>query len=201
MELEHYLIDAEASRITVRPFASAAASGMAQNPTFTIRELSGNARLVPGTLDGASIQIRIKVSSLGITEQGDEQERAAIERVLHRDILEAQKYPEIVFSTSKVSASKAADGHYWINLLGDLRLHGVGRSEPVAVQVVVARDALFARGELTVAPSAYQIRPVALAGGVLRLRDEVKCVFDIVARKQPPQPSDPKKRMLAVEGS
>jgi polyisoprenoid-binding protein YceI len=201
MELDQYVIDADASRITVRPFASGAPSGLAQNPTLTIRELTGQARLVPGTLDGASIQIRIKAPSLAVTEEIGEQERAAIEHVLHRDILESEKYPEIVFSTSKVSASKAADGHYWINLLGDLRLHGVARSEPVAAQVVVARDALFVRGELTVAPSAYQIRPVALAGGALRLKDEVKCVFDIVARKQPERPGDPKKRMLAVEGS
>jgi polyisoprenoid-binding protein YceI len=205
MQLEHYAIDPGASRLTLRPFASGAPSASTPNPTLTIRELSGEARLTPGTLDGASLEVKIPVASLALAESMEdgmtEQERRAIEQAVHRDILEADQYPEIVFTTSKVSASKAADRHYWINLLGDLRLHGVCRSEPIAAQVVVAGDALFVRGELTLAPSAYQIKPVPLAGGSLRLKQETKCVFDIVARRKPERATPAHKPILTVEGS
>lgn len=201
MELEHYAIDAEMSRVIVRPFASGTLSGAAQNPTLTIRDFTGEARFLPGTLEGASVQIRIKAASLAVVEEVSEPERKEIEHALHRDILEADKYPEIVFSTSNVSASKAGDGQYWINLLADVSLHGVTGSEPVAAQVVLAGDTLFVRGELTVVHSAYKIKPVALAGGALRLKNEVKCLFDIVARRRPEEPADSTKRMLAVEGS
>jgi polyisoprenoid-binding protein YceI len=200
MELEHYAIDAAMSRVTVRPFASGTLSTV-QNPTVTVREFAGKACFAAGTLDGASIQIRIKSASLAVAEEMSEEEREEIEHTLHRDILEADKYPEIIFRTSNVSASKAGDGQYWINLLADVSLHGVTTSEPVAAQVVVAGDTLFVRGELTVVHSAYKIRPIALARGALRLKDEIKCLFDIVARRQPEEPADSTKRMLAVEGS
>ncbi|HTU48165.1 MAG TPA: YceI family protein [Bryobacteraceae bacterium] len=201
MELEHYAIDAEMSRVTVRPFASGTLSAAAQIPTLTVRDLTGEAHFRAGTLDSASVQIKIEAASFTVVEDVSEQERQEIEHTLHRDILEADKYPEIVFSTSNVSASKAGDGQYWINLIADVSLHGVTGSEPVAAQVVVAGDTLFVRGELTVVHSTYKIKPVALAGGALRLRDEVKCLFDIVARRQPEEPADSTKRMLAVEGS
>ncbi len=199
MELEHYAIDASMSRVTMRPFASGTLSA-AQNPTVTICDLAGEACLIPGTLDGASVQIRIRTASLVLNKEREDGQNE-IENTLHREVLESDKYPEIVFSTSKVSASKAGDGQYWINLLADLSLHGVTGSEPVAAQVVVAGDTLFAHGELTVYQSAYKIDTAALAGGALKLKDEVKCLFDIVARRQSGKADDPGKRILAVEGS
>ncbi|HEX3681928.1 MAG TPA: YceI family protein [Bryobacteraceae bacterium] len=201
MELEHYAIDAAMSTITVRPFAGGTLSAVAQNPTLTIRDLAGEACFIPGTLDGASVQIKIKAASLAFAEELSNEERKQIEHAIHRDILETDKYPDIVFSTSKVSASKAGDGQYWVNLLANVSLHGVTASEPVAAQLVLAGDTLFVRGELTVVHAAYNIRPGALPGGALRLKDEVKCLFDIVARKQPEQATEGNKRMLAVEGS
>jgi polyisoprenoid-binding protein YceI len=201
MELEHYAIDASMSRVTVRPFATGTLSAT-QNPTVLVRELAGEACLIPGTLDGASFQIRIKTASLTVVDDREAGECNEIERSAYRDVLEADKYPEIVFSTSKISASKAGEGgQYWINLVADLSLHGVTGSEPVAAQVVVAGDTLFARGELTVDHAAYKINAVALAGGALKLKQEVKCLFDIVARKQNRRTEDSEKRMLAVEGS
>jgi len=200
MEVEHYAIDAAMSRVIVRPFASAAATA-APNPTLTVREMAGEARFLPGTLDRACVEIRFRTASLAVTEGIGEEERRQIERTMHGEILEAHKYPEIVFSTSKVSASKAGNGQYWINLLAEISLHGVTASEAVAAQVVVAGDTLFARGELVLLPSTYKIKPAALARGTLRLRDEMKCLFDIVARKQPEHPEESNRRILTVEGS
>jgi hypothetical protein len=43
---------------------------------------------------------------------------------------------------------------------------------------------LRASGEFTVLQTDYDIRPVSAAGGTIKLKDELKCTFDIVARKQ-----------------
>lgn len=199
MGLEHYAIDAAVSRVIVRPFASGTLPAIAQTPTLAIRDLAGEARFVSGTLEGAFVHITMQSASLAVAEDVSDEERNEIEHAIRRDILETDKYPEIVFSTSKISASKAGDGQYWINLLADLSLHGVTASEPVAAQVVLAGDTLFVRGELTLVHAAYKIRTAPFAGGALRLKDEAKCLFDIVARKQPEQVEDANKRMLAVE--
>ena len=43
---------------------------------------------------------------------------------------------------------------------------------------------LRASGEFTVRQTDYGIKPVSVAGGALKVKDELKFSFDIVARKQ-----------------
>jgi hypothetical protein len=43
-------------------------------------------------------------------------------------------------------------------------------------------DELRAQGEFTLRLSDFNIRPISVAGGLLKLRDEVKLSFDIMAR-------------------
>jgi polyisoprenoid-binding protein YceI len=104
---------------------------------------------------------------------------------MNQEVLETAKYPEIVFDSSKVSASKAGDGQYWINLVGDLSLHGVTSTQPVAAQVALMGDTLRAYGEFALRQTTFGIKLVSVAGGTLKVKDELKCSFDIVARKQP----------------
>jgi hypothetical protein len=83
-----------------------------------------------------------------------------------------------------VSASKAADSQFFVNLVGTLSLHGVSNNQAVAAQVSLTGDMLRAHGEFTVLQSAFGIKPVSVAGGALKVKDELKCSFDIVARKK-----------------
>jgi hypothetical protein len=55
---------------------------------------------------------------------------------------------------------------------------------PLSARVVVEGDSLRASGEFTVRQSEYEIAPVSAAGGAIRVKDDLKCTFDIVARKQ-----------------
>jgi hypothetical protein len=48
----------------------------------------------------------------------------------------------------------------------------------------VVRDSLRAQGEFIVSQTAHGIRPVRVAGGALKLKDEVRCSFEIVARRR-----------------
>ena len=41
-----------------------------------------------------------------------------------------------------------------------------------------------ASGEFSILQSAFGIAPVSVAGGALKLKDELKLSFDMVARKQ-----------------
>ena len=66
---------------------------------------------------------------------------------------------------------------------GNLSLHGITRSLPVTAQVTVTGDLLRAYGEFSILQSNYGIPLVSVAGGTLKLKDELKLTFDIVARK------------------
>ncbi len=201
MEVEHYSIDANTSKVTVRAFASGMFSALGHSPTLAIREFAGEARFAPGTFHEAFLQIKVKAGSLAVVDAISDKDRREIEDAVNRDVLESEKYPEIVFASSNVSVSKAGDGQYWINLLGALSLHGVTGNQPVAAQVVMSGDTLRAHGEFSILQSAYKIKLVSVAGGTLRVKDEVKCSFDIVAHKQTGTRTSKEGRMLAVEGS
>ena len=69
-------------------------------------------------------------------------------------------------------------------LNGELTLHGVTRGLPVSARLVTNGDSLRASGELSVLQSDYGIAPISAVGGTIRVKDEVRCTFDIVARKQ-----------------
>jgi hypothetical protein len=43
-------------------------------------------------------------------------------------------------------------------------------------------DMLRASGEFSIFQSEFGIPPVKVAGGALKLKDELKCAFDIVAQ-------------------
>jgi polyisoprenoid-binding protein YceI len=180
MDVERYTIDPAMSRFTVRAFAAGMFAAMGHNPTIAIRDFSGEAELVPGTLEKAALHLKINAGSLAVTDNMSDKDRREIERTMHKEVLESGRFPEIVFESSNVSGSLAGA----VSVVGDLSLHGVTNSQPVSAQVAITGDMLRAHGEFAVRQTAYGIKLVSVAGGTLKLKDELKCTFDIVARKQ-----------------
>ncbi len=184
MEVEHYAIDTDMSKFTVRAFASGMLSAFGHSPTLAAREFSGEARFSGSTFEEAFLRINIKAASLTVIDNISEKDRREIENTMNQRVLETQKYPDIMFESSNVSASKAGDGQYWVNLVGKLSLHGVTRDQAVAAQVALIGNTLRAHGEFSLLQTTYRIDVVSIAGGTLKLKDELKCSFDILARKQ-----------------
>jgi len=107
-----------------------------------------------------------------------------MEKTMNDSVLETAKYPEIVFASASVSASQLGESRYRVNLNGALTLHGTTRSVTIPTQVTLLGDMLRAGGEFPLLQTDFGIAPVSVAGGTLKLKDELKFVFDIVARKQ-----------------
>lgn len=184
MAPDGYAIDPAMSRFTVKAFASGMFSALAHSPTLAIRDFKGEARFSPEGADGASLTLRINPKSLTVEDRVSDKDRQEIERTMNQQVLETDRYPEIVYESSKVAASKAGNGQYFLNLVGDLSLHGTTKPEPISVQVAVVGDTLRAHGEFTILQTAYGIKPVSIAGGSIKLKDELKLSFDILARKE-----------------
>ncbi len=182
--MEVYELDPGVSRFTVRAFASGMFSAFGHNPTLAIRDFGGEAYFSPEELDQARLVMKIKAGSLSVTDNMSDKDRRELERTMNQDVLETSQYPEIVFESSKVSASKAGDGQYFVNLVGTLTLHGVSNNQAVAAQIALTGGMLRAHGEFSILQSAFGIKPVSVAGGALKVKDELKCTFDIVARKK-----------------
>lgn len=175
-----YVIDAGMSRFTVRGFAGGLLSGLGHNPVVAVREFVGDAHWDPAEPQRASLRLRIRAAALAVQNDINDKDRREMERVMREEVLEADKYPEIVFE----SASASANPNGRVNIDGDLALHGVTRRERVSAQLAVTGGILRAFGDFSILQTDYRIKLASVAGGVLKLKDELKFTFDIVARKQ-----------------
>ena len=179
-----YTIDSRISRFTVRVFASGMLSAFGHSPTIAIRDFGGEAQFNPDRLESASLHVTVKAGSLTVTDDISDKDRREIEREMQDSVLESAKYPEIVYDCSRVSVDNPGNGQYSITLQGNLSLHGVTRGLTIPARVAVTGDMLRAFGEFSLRQSDYNIKPISAIGGGLKVKDEVKFSFDIVARKQ-----------------
>ena len=179
-----YLLDTRISRFTVRAFASGMLSAFGHSPTIAIRDFAGEAQFSPDKLETATLHVTVKAASLSVTDDVSDKDRREIEREMQEKVLESAKYPEIVYECSQVSADNPGNGQYSIKLRGNLTLHGMTHSLVVPARVAVTGEMLRAFGEFSLRQSGYNIKPVSAIGGGLKVKDEVKFSFDIVARKQ-----------------
>jgi polyisoprenoid-binding protein YceI len=182
--MARYALDKTSSRFTVRAFASGMLSSFGHNPTIAIRNFSGDAEFDPAAPERATMRVEIRADSLEVTDDIKSKDRSEIEDTMNRKVLETEKYPAITFETTTMSASAPDGARFQVNMNGILDLHGVTGTVPVAAQVMLMGDSMRASGEFSLRQSDYAIAPVVVAGGALKLKDELKFSFDIVARKQ-----------------
>ncbi len=180
----HYVVDARRSRFTVQAFATGILSAMGHNPTIGIRTFSGEVDFDPEAPDASRLQLTIQAASLSVQDDISDKDRREIERMMKGDVLEVAKYPEIRYGASSASVTKLSNSMFSAALSGTLNFHGVTRNQPVAVRIVMMGEMLRASGDFTLNQSDYQIKPVSVAGGTLKLKDEVKFSFEMIAHKQ-----------------
>lgn len=179
-----FVLDKNTSRFTVRAFASGMLSAMGHNPTIAIRDFSGEAVFAPETMSAASLRVQIRADSLEVTDDIKSKDRQEMESMMNQKVLESAKYPAIIYESTGITANQIGEGRYQVILNGSLTLHGVTRNAPVTAQVALTGAMLRAYGEFSILQSNYGISPVTVAAGALKLKDELKFTFDIVARKQ-----------------
>jgi polyisoprenoid-binding protein YceI len=179
-----YLLDPGLSRFTVRAFATGLLASLGHNPSFAVGQFSGVAKFAPEAPEQASVRIVVQSGSLELSDQVSDKDRREIERTMRNDVLEISRFPEVVFEASNPSLSKGGEGVYWANITGKLTLHGVTHPQQMTAQVSVTDSQLRASGEFTVRQSSYGIKLVSVAGGTMKIKDDVKITFDFVARKK-----------------
>jgi len=179
-----FVLDPGVSRFTAKAFATGLLASMGHNPSFVIRQFTGEARFRADAPEQSSVRIVVQTGSLELTDQVSDKDRREIERTTRSEVLDAARFPEIVFEASNPSMSKGGEGYYWANITGKLTIRGVTQSQQITAQVSVTGGELRANGELTVRQSSFGIKPVSVAGGTLKIKDDVKVAFDFVAHKK-----------------
>jgi polyisoprenoid-binding protein YceI len=179
-----YVIDTKASQFTVQAFASGLISVVAHSPKIAVRDWQGEVRFAPDSLGDAYISIRANTGSLEVLDELSREDRGQLERVMYREVLEVERFPEFSFESSGIESKKRGEGLFQVGVSGQLTLHGVSGSQSFAAQVAFGVDTFRAYGEFTVLQTDYAIKVAQIAGGTLKLQDELKCTFYVVGRRK-----------------
>jgi polyisoprenoid-binding protein YceI len=179
-----YVIDGRSSRFTVRASATGLLAAMGHDPTIAIRGFSGEVRFNPDKLEAGSFRLAVKASSLSVENDISDKDRREIERLMSQEVLETANFPEILYEASGISVTKMTEMLYSATLNGNLTLHGVQRSQPIAARVALLGSMLRASGDFSLNQTDYNIKLVSVAGGALKLKDALKFSFELVARRQ-----------------
>ena len=178
-----YRLDSSRSKFMIRAFAGGLLWFKGHDHFVAARDFAGEARLTPGSVSPASLNLSVRAASLAETrEVFNAQQKKIIDGELRDIVLEPDKYPDITFKSTDVSVD-ARGGLFRVKLGGDLTLRGVTRRVVIPAEVTLEGDALRARGEFNVKRSDFKVPATSAFHGTVRIRDRLKVSFDIVARR------------------
>lgn len=161
-------IDTAKSVMTVRVNKAGLFSALGHNHEIGAPIASGNVDLTVH-----QVELHVNARALKVLDPGvSEKDRGEIQRtMLGLDVLDAESYPEIAFRSTRVDAAGAGA---W-KVQGNLTLHGQTRT----VEVEVREDGEHYVGTSRFKQTEFGIQPVKVAGGTIRVKDEVRIEFNI----------------------
>jgi polyisoprenoid-binding protein YceI len=180
-----YAIDSRGSRLTVRAYAGGMLSAIGHDPVIGARDIQGEVQFDPQSPESSAARLQVVAGSLSVQNDASDKDRREMERAMNEEVLETAKHPEISFETTRAQVEKVTDGRYRANVEGRLSLHGVTRNHRLSGQLFVTGDTLRIQGEAPLRQTDFGIKLVSVAGGTLKIKDDVTLAFDLLARKAP----------------
>jgi polyisoprenoid-binding protein YceI len=161
-------IDVDKSVLTIRVFKSGLFSAFAHDHEI-------RAPIQSGSFDEQKRTVEFKVRSAELKvldPDGSDSERSQVQHtMLSSKVLDPEKFPEVSFHSTSIDV--AGDGKW--NVQGLLTLHGETR--PVKVEVAGGNG--IYRGSARLRQTEFQITPVTIGGGSIKVKDEVRIEFEI----------------------
>jgi polyisoprenoid-binding protein YceI len=164
-------IDASASKITIHVDKSGLFSFAGDKHEIV-------APLSSGTVDekAGTVQFTVDARKLQVLDpQLEEKKRAEVQKTMEGPaVLDSAKYSEISFRSTSATSTGA---NAW-TVTGDLTLHG--QTHPVSA--AVKKDKGAYTGSAKLKQTDFGITPVSVGGGTVKVKDELKLDFQILAR-------------------
>lgn len=163
-------IDAAHSVIKIHVFKSGFFSAFAHNHVIEAPIARGGVELS----GSPSVALHVDARKLRVLDpELSANTRAEIQKTMDGpQVLDNSRFPEISFQST--AAEKMGANHWTVR--GNLTLHGQER--PVVVDVALTNGHYL--GSATLKQRDFGITPVRIAGGTVKVKDEVKISFDIV---------------------
>jgi hypothetical protein len=164
-------MDTEKSVLTIRVYKAGLFSTFAHDHEI-------RAFIHQGSFDEVrrTVQFVVMAGSLRVLDPGvSDKDRSDIQgTMLGPKVLDSEKFPEVQFRSTRIE--QAGNGKWTAE--GELTLHG--QSHPVKA-VVEGREGRY-HGSAQLRQKDFGITPISLAGGSVKVKDEVRIEFEVVSK-------------------
>ena len=166
-------IDPARSTVTVSVAKSGLFSAFADNHTI-------RAPISAGTIsdqEPLSVTATVRTADLKVLDPGlSAGKRADVQmRMEGPEVLDIAKFPEIRFTSTSVQAERS---NRWM-VTGQLTIHG--QTKTISFPVIREQDTY--RGTVAVKQHDFGITPITVAGGTVKVKDELKIEFVVAGRQ------------------
>ena len=166
-------VDTERSTLTVFVYKSGMFSAFADDHVI-------RAPIASGTISDEAplaVSIEVKAASLKVLDPKlSADKRADVQaRMLGPEVLDTAAHPDITFRSTEIAPA----GELRWTVTGELSIHGKTQPAKFAVE---RREGRY-RGTATLKQRDFGIQPISIAGGAVKVKDELKVEFDIVAQR------------------
>ena len=179
-----FAMDTAVSQFTVQAFATGLLSSFGHNPRIGIRDYDGEIQFVPGSYEKAFVRVSVRTNSMELLDEMKSDDRRKLEQLMYQEVLEVDRYADAVYESKELRVQKLSQELLTAHVSGDLSFHGVTRNHSFDARVAAIGTMLRISGEFTLLQSDYRIKPISFAAGALRLKDELRFSFELVAKMQ-----------------
>lgn len=190
-EGRHYRIDPDDSDVRVLVFKAGALARFGHNHVVRADEVNGDVYLTDEPAD-SGFEITIPLAGFVVdppqaravegedfeSELSDEARQATRENMLGSDGLDADRHPEI-----RIRSAGLVGPPWQMDATIRITLNGVTRERTVPIAVVRDDQTLTVIGRFDLNQTDYGLKPFTAMGGGLKVADELRVRFRLVARR------------------
>jgi polyisoprenoid-binding protein YceI len=154
-------------------------------PTHRVEVKNFSGKIEVSERDETRIAVEVEAETKSLTNADEgmtEFERKEFHNVLNNIVLESDKFPKIKFVSVSASDARKSGETRAFTLNGDLTLRDATKRVSFPVTVTISKDELRATGDAELKQTDFGIKPYSGKLGLIRIGDEVKINFSIVAK-------------------
>ena len=142
------------------------------------QRIEGCAVIDSNDLTRSSIKLTFSSADIRVLDPKESaKDRAKVQTTMETEVLRISQYRQVTFESTGLERSGTTDA---LRVRGNLTING--KTQPVVVPLTLTHldDGTYrARGEYKLKQTAFGIQPIQLAGGTVKVKDEVRTEFEL----------------------
>jgi polyisoprenoid-binding protein YceI len=140
-------------------------------------KIEGCATIDPKDLAHSSIALTFPTAEIRVLDPEQPKDIPEVQKTMETEVLQVSRYPDVKFESMGVESVAAQQQ---LHVRGNLTIRG--RTLPVVIPMTFTHlgDGTYrAVGKFNFKQSSFGIKPVRVAGGTIKVKDEVETEFEI----------------------